>query len=687
MIIVARNAHRLLLDGARDLHDYFMVSMGESVQLRQVDDVQTAPERSIVFCLDGDLPAVAVDPGPTRSYRICVRSDRIILCGVGDRGAAQAGYFLEDLLNLRGAPFLAARDESRSPVFAPRMTHSGWGLHDFPDAYLNQIAHAGMDSILIFASAPDHVPDGMVNRHPERGSRGRPQSFAAIADRCETYGLDVYLYADFHADKAPHPSDPGAERFYDEVYGRCFQLCPKAKGIILVGESIEFPSHDPLTTGRLRLDPTPGQLPTTKPSPGWWPCTDFPQWVEQVRDACRRYNPDAEIVFWTYNWGWAPEPERLQLINSLPADITVQVTFEMFESIKHDGVTSRCVDYTASVVGPGSYFSSEAAAAHERGIKLLAMSNTGGLTWDFGSIPYQPIPQQWSKRHQALTQAQRDWGLAGLMENHHFGWWPSIVSDLAKWAYWSPTPHPDEALRAIAVRDFGTGADQALAGWQAWSDAATDYIPTNADQYGPFRIGPSYPLTLFTRPQLVVAEDAMVGDLIVHIPYEPDPGSASGTGGRPDKTANAIRISAELASLTRMLSRWREGSALMAEAVTLAPAYRQPQGSAMANLGTFIEHCIQTTIHVKQWWQLRSRLLIEDDPDAADELLDRLTTLGGRELDNARQAIGNVERDSRLGWEPSMDYLGDADHIRWKIAHLQHALDHEIPTFRASLRV
>jgi hypothetical protein len=32
-----------------------------------------------------------------------------------------------------------------------------------------------------------------------------------------------------------------------------------------------------------------------------------------------------------------------------------------------------------------------------------------------------------------------------------------------------------------------------------------------------------------------------------------------------------------------------------------------------------------------------------------------------------------------------MEYLGDAAHIRWKIAHLQHALGHEIPAYRASL--
>jgi hypothetical protein len=46
-----------------------------------------------------------------------------------------------------------------------------------------------------------------------------------------------------------------------------------------------------------------------------------------------------------------------------------------------------------------------------------------------------------------------------------------------------------------------------------------------------------------------------------------------------------------------------------------------------------------------------------------------------------------VEADSRLDREPTMDYLGDAAYIRWKIAHLDHALDQEIPAYRASLTI
>ena len=43
-------------------------------------------------------------------------------------------------------------------------------------------------------------------------------------------------------------------------------------------------------------------------------------------------------------------------------------------------------------------------------------------------------------------------GVKGLMESHHFGWWPSFISELAKWSYWSPSPSGEEVLRMIAER-------------------------------------------------------------------------------------------------------------------------------------------------------------------------------------------------------------------------------------------
>ena len=180
---------------------------------------------------------------------------------------------------------------------------------------------------------------------------------------------------------------------------------------------------------------------------------------------------------------------------------------------------------------------------------------------------------------------------------------------------------------------------------------------------------------------LPVSEFAMWGEMIVKTPYEPE------NLGTKVKTAGGVRIGAEITSLERMRDRWLEGLALLDAAIAVAPPHKRARNHRLRNLGAYIPHAIGTTINTKRWWQVRTRLLVESDREVASVLLDQLVAIGEAELANCASAIPIVEADSRLGWEPTMEYLGDADHIRWKMAHLRHTLDDEVPRFRTSLTV
>ena len=45
------------------------------------------------------------------------------------------------------------------------------------------------------------------------------------------------------------------------------------------------------------------------------------------------------------------------------------------------------------------------------------------------------------------------------------------------------------------------------------------------------------------------------------------------------------------------------------------------------------------------------------------------------EIENAKNTIPLVERDSRLGFEPSMEYMCDKAHLEWKIFHTEKAIN------------
>ena len=51
------------------------------------------------------------------------------------------------------------------------------------------------------------------------------------------------------------------------------------------------------------------------------------------------------------------------------------------------------------------------------------------------------------------------------------------------------------------------------------------------------------------------------------------------------------------------------------------------------------------------------------------------------EEQNALDTIPLVEFDSRLGYEPSMEYMSDRAHIEWKLNLLRHITEEELPKY------
>lgn len=668
-------ASETIINAAKDLADYFITSMDLSVGLKDTENIsaELGRKKTIIIATAKELKGKRVPKAPG-SYLIECTDESILICAGDDRGAAQGCYYIEDIMNLREAPFFPKGTFRREPVFSPRMTHSGWGIDQFPDSHLKAIAHAGINSILLFTKGVDQTTMGYLD-------------FNDLIERAGSYGLDVYLYS--YLKSLKHPRDKGALEFYENTYGKLFKECPDAKGVILVGESCEFPSHDTKnTTGKFYDEPTDG-LRQLKPSPGWWPCYDYPQWLNMLKRVIRKYKKDADIVFWTYNWGYAPEKDRIKLINSLPEDITLLVTYELPEQRERDGLMFPCMDYTISFPGPGKCFISEAKAAKKRKLKLYTMSNTGGMTWDFGVVPYIPVPYQWMKRNHNLLAAGKKWRLSGLMDSHHYGLYPSEISELSKWSFWHPSPSPETILKQIAVRDYGRqAAPLILKAWKSWSDGINDYIPSAEDQYGPCRVGPSYPfifhpdITRTFQPQEITmpaAPHAHFGSRIIKTFYHPFENARQSPG--------AMRYPVEIKCFSRMLSKWRQGIMFLEKAAKFTPASKKMNHENLLVLGKFIAHTLITTINIKNWWLLNQQLLVESSEPRALKLLDALEKIARDEIKNARAAIPLVESYSRLGWEPSMEYMTDREHLEWKIKQVRTVLDYEIPVYRKIIRL
>ena len=632
-IALSSNASDYLMSVARDFEDYLYVSMG----------VEAHVTKGSVGSGSGANLAVKPLLG-AGAQSLSVVGERIMVNGGDERALAQALYHLEDVMNLRGGPFLKRGSFSRKSRFDVRMSHSGYGNDIFPEPHLNQMAHFGITAILVFL---DDVDKTKAQDY---------QDLKALIRRAKKYGLDTYLYsyipAFFHPDDGTKP--------FDDAYGRIAGYYPEAKGIILVGESCQFPSKDPRVQPRTwkmkKADPRPEDK---RPLSGWFPCSDYPAWVQAVEDAIHRKAPKQELVFWTYNWGWAPAEDRMKLIDALPKDVALMATFEMFERRKlSNGFETPTADYTISVAGPGKYFVSEAERAKKAGLRLYTQANAAGLTWDFGTIPYEPFPMQWQKRWNGMVKANKDWGLTGVMENHHFGWWPSFIAELEKEVYTEGGIPFDEHLSKILARDYGKeNVNGALEIFKKWSEDIVDYSPSDINQYGPFRIGPAYPFAFGKDvpankdfPGLRYASNAPAD--ITRFDYLKEGYVPTLT---PERNDNEF-LKAEIILLKKMAANYERGEEYFRDIATRLDGYQRNKALSMADLAGYLKVNVKTAINVKE-----GAIAFREGNRA------QLLKIAKEEYRNATEALQYVERDSRLGWEPSMEYAAGPEQIRWKL--------------------
>ncbi len=665
IIEIGETAHEVVSVAAEDFADFLQVSMGISAA---VSKTGKAEGKNVIRLSLGEDAGIDLKEAAGYKGFLIDADEGICVYGYDDRGIAAGLYYLEDLMSMEKAPFLKKGEIRKKPMMAPLMVHSGYGMEEWPDEYLMRIAHEGRDAILVFVCGPDKTRVGHLD-------------FNDLIARAARYGLDVYAYSFMQS--GMHPDEPDAEAFYDSIYGELFRKYPGFKGVTMVGEVVEFNSNDPHVSKFRSWDPYTADLPDGKFWPGWYPCEDLPRWVELVKNVIRKVKPEADIVLWSYNWGFQPEEARVRLIENLPTDISFQATFEMFDNKEIGDVLTACSDYSLAFVGPGPYFTSEAVAAKKRGIRLYAMTQAAGVTWDFGCVPYEPMPYQWMKRYENIRKAIHEWGLCGAMDNHHHGFYPSFISKFSKHAFLTPEEPLEDILNKILASEFGAeNLEKVQEGFSRFSEAISYYTPTEGDFCGASRVGPAYPFCLYTQVKMPSQPGGMFGNLVVSTTYSNGMTHASFVSAEPREHMLNLRIFPEIESLETM-------QRLMAEGVEILESIPEKNEKLLSvlNLGRYIYHCVTTNIHAKHWHILKCKLSAEFTKEGLLGILDDMEQLLLAEAENAKGAIPVVERDSRLGWEPSMLYLGDKEQIEWKLRQIDYVLTKEMVKVRKSINL
>ena len=140
---------------------------------------------------------------------------------------------------------------------------------------------------------------------------------------------------------------------------------------------------------------------------------------------------------------------------------------------------------------------------------------------------------------------------------------------------------------------------------------------------------------------------------------------------------SGVRLPYQRARLVRMLELLEAGRKQM-EAI----GHINDEFEYLVNLGRFMECFVVTGIHAKDWFKVVSLLPVADSREEVERLISEGERILKAERANVERAIPIVQMDSRLGWDPRMEYVCDTVRLEWKLRLLDYVMTTELDKFR-----
>lgn len=624
--------------------------------------------QAIIIGTVADFPGMGAGLSGTKDYRLTGSDTGLLICGYDERGAMHGVYNLEARFRLREAPFFPRKlDVTRVSSSKCRMTLSGLGWDEWPDAYLQMLSRYGFDAIFASAYAnPDGtevVPYFGTNKGSELKTQD-PEKIRSLIRRAARYGIDLYcpiLYG--------YTGEPENISGLKDLIRRTVHQFPEIRGYILLSEGFYYKTFN-FRGPRGNVDIKEMIL----------------KWQEAVRivqQEAQAINPRIEILPWDYNL----PPREFELkefaAEHLPIETTPLVTFENGTTFQLDGVNAAVRDYSISRTGPSEAARRQIAVAKRRGMRGVYAKADAWASWQFGTFPYIPVPQQW----QARTEALRSLGVDGTLESWSYGFKPNFVAELRAWASWSNAPRFEDLLAAIARREFGAGQEAlVLEAWERFSEAIR-LVPETGPSWGTVSAVGS-PLffeqgrtRMNTRDHSWIRRQGRINPYWPFTRYILFPDFTNQTN-VAEKHASPFKLPTFLKYQALAADKFEEGLKSYRRAALLAPVAKQPLAFTEVLLVEQMQRMLRSAHAILSFEDLRLQLAKTEDRKKKISCLDRMSTLLEEELVRTRHSYETARRDSRLGYEWEEDYLCSVDMIREKLILLEETLREQIPAYR-----
>lgn len=552
-----------------------------------------------------------------------------------------------------GAPPPAAASDSAGRRAVPlRLVHSYVALYGdplarpepdpYPDGLLARLAAVGINGVWLQGLLRDLAPGGESFPEFGAGSDRRLENLRALVRRAAVHGVGVYLYineprampAAFFEGRpemagarenqltALCTSHPAVLRWVADALCSVFREVPDLGGVYAITASENLTN----CASRGGIESCPRCRSRTESDV-------VTEVIGAIEAGVHRAAPRARVLI--SDWGWQGHGDARDTIRRLPASVTLMSVSEWSLPIERGGVKSTVGEYAISAVGPGPRATAHWEAARAAGIAVgteIQLNNTCELA----SLPYLPVMDLVAEHCRNLAPI----GLDAMLIGWTMGGYPSPNFRLAWQIARDPAAGAAAALDAVARERFGVGgAPHARRAWTLMSEAFRQYpFHVGVVYNSPVQLGPANP---------VYAEPTGYRATMWGIPYDDLEGWR---GPYPPEVFAA--------QFERMAAGWAEGVRELGEAVRHCPAELRPDAEADLRLARAAGINFLSVANQARFVMARDALAARaGGVPAASRLRDEISRSLRSEIALARELLSLVQRDSRIGFEPSCQYF------------------------------
>ncbi len=632
-------------------------------------------------------------------HKILVSKSGVKIVAADVEGVRRSLAWIQAEMCKWGGPGLPRGEHHRKACIKTRLSRCFFGPinrppgnHDelmddinyYPDAYLNRLAHDGVNALWLTIKFRDSVPSKLFPEFAPDSER-RLSKLRETVTRCARYGIRVFVFCiepeclpldspilarhpelrghviDFQA--AFCTSSKLGKAYLVEASKTLFKKVPDLGGMIVIPVGERFTQCSSIALPESGTTNEACNCPRCSLRS---PHDVLSETLEGLRSGMNSANPKAELIAWPYGqlimWG---KKATLESATRIPKGVILQHNFESGGTNQQLGKPRPLCDYWLSVVGPSPVFRETAQAATANGNRMSAKLQVG-CSHENATVPFVPVPGLLYSKYQALHKL----GVSAVMQSWYFGTYPSLMTRAAGLLSFSPLPKTeDDFLLQLAQPVWGDESHSVVKAWKLFRLSYENYPSTHLfGYYGPVQDGVVWPLHLIPRnrplaPTWKLGYPAS-GDYLA------------------DCLSSEFQLKEVVTLCAHMAALWKEGLGHLQEAYMASAPTRSRQFEW--NVARAVGLQFESASEIMRFYLIREKLA-ETTGTPALHLLDEMESIVSREIARRLEMIELCKAEPTLGFHSEAEgFKFSSGQIRSGLGKLKGPLIREFAQVRES---